>query len=47
MAEAMKHGPLILLPKPVEAGQLQRLVTLLVGERLTVNSRTEAEALAR
>ena len=46
MAEAMKHGPLMLLPKPFKGSQVQKLVTLVVGGRATVNVRTKSEASA-
>jgi excisionase family DNA binding protein len=45
MAEAMKHGPLMLLSKPFEAAQVQKLVALLVGGMATVDARTEPEVL--
>ena len=46
MAEAMAHGPLMLLSKPFEAAQVQKLLALLVDGMATVNARTESEALA-
>ena len=46
MAEAMKHGPIMLLPKPFEAAQVQKLIALLVGGMATVTVRTESAALA-
>jgi excisionase family DNA binding protein len=46
MAEAMKYGPLLLLPKPFEAAQVERAVNMVVGMRAPTNVRTEPEALA-
>ena len=46
MTEAIKHGPLMLLSKPFEASQVQKLVTLVVGGRAIANVRTKSEASA-
>ena len=45
MAEAMKHGPLMLLSKPFEAAQVERVVNMVVGERSTTNVRIGPEAI--
>jgi len=45
MAEAMKHGTLLLLPKPFEATQVERIVRLVVGAQLATSPRTEPEAV--
>lgn len=45
MAHSMAYGPLMLLAKPVDAAQLQKLVTLAVGERWPVYVRPGPEAL--
>jgi len=45
MMQAMAYGPLMLLAKPVDAAQVQKLVTMLIGERRGTNARVEAGAL--
>jgi FixJ family two-component response regulator len=46
MAQAMAHGSLTLLAKPIDRTQVQKLVTLLVGKRRTEDARTESETCA-
>jgi excisionase family DNA binding protein len=48
MAEAMKHGPLLLLPKPFEATEVEKIVGVVVGDGLARNSnaRIESDAAA-
>jgi excisionase family DNA binding protein len=46
MAEAMKQGPLMLLSKPFETAQVERVVKMVVGERSPINLRPWPEASA-
>jgi len=43
-AEAMKFGPLLLLSKPVEAAEMEKMVRLVAGDRLARNLRIEPDA---
>ena len=41
LAEAMKHGPLLLLPKPFTTVEVEKVVSLAIGSKRTYDSAGE------